>query len=192
MASQYLSMVQKGIQNGWLVGVRQVPSPNYHARPVDTQISLLVIHNISLPPEQFGGGYIEQFFTNQLQSSDHPYFATIADLRVSAHMLITREGELIQFVPFTQCAWHAGQSLFQGRENCNDFSIGIELEGADNIPYTDVQYHVLAQLTQELRMEYAAITRETIVGHCDIAPQRKTDPGRAFDWDRYYSQVFSC
>lgn len=180
---------QQAIVNGWLAGVTHVPSLNYNTRPSDTTISLLVIHNISLPPEQFGGGYIEQFFTNQLRASDHPYFATIAGVEVSSHLLITREGEVLQFVPFTQRAWHAGQSHFNGRDNCNDFSIGIELEGADTIPYTDQQYQVLAQITQRLRVEYPAITQETIVGHCDIAPERKTDPGSAFDWARYFSLV---
>jgi N-acetyl-anhydromuramoyl-L-alanine amidase len=173
------------IHQGWLSCARRVESPNYNARSEAESIRLLVIHNISLPPEQFGGPYIEQFFTNQLDPTVHPYFREIADLEVSSHLLITREGAVIQFVGFNQRAWHAGQSSFNGQENCNDFSIGIELEGADIIPYTEVQYAVLAQVTQVLMAEYSAIVPESIVGHSDIAPNRKTDPGEAFDWDRY-------
>ena len=173
------------IQQGWISLARRVPSPNVNTRPQGTGITLLVIHNISLPPEQFGGGFIEQFFTNQLDSTAHPYFASIANMEVSSHLLITRDGEVIQFVPFDQRAWHAGQSHFLGRKNCNDFSIGIELEGTDTIPYTDQQYTVLAQITQVLQQEYTGIIDENIVGHSDIAPGRKTDPGESFDWSRY-------
>lgn len=173
------------IQQGWLSSARRVPSPNANARPVDTSVSLLVIHNISLPPEQFENGYIEQFFTNQLDATVHPYFAEIAEMTVSAHLLITRTGEVIQFVPFDQRAWHAGRSCFRGRDNCNDFSVGIELEGADTIAYTDEQYTVLAQVSSCLMEEYPAIMLDTIVGHSDIAPGRKTDPGESFDWPRF-------
>jgi AmpD protein len=177
------------ISQGWLSIARKVPSPNKNTRPLPVRIDLLVIHNISLPPEQFGGGYIEQFFMNKLESSAHPYFETISGLEVSSHVLITREGEVIQFVPFNERAWHAGQSCFQGRENCNDFSIGIELEGADTIPYADAQYTRLAQVSDALMGEYTGIVPAHIVGHSDIAPGRKTDPGEAFDWPRYRTRL---
>ena len=164
---------------------RRCHSLNYNQRPDIDDISLLVIHNISLPPNEFGGGYIEQFFCNKLDESLHPYFQQIVHLQVSAHMLITREGEFIQFVPFHERAWHAGQSSFGGRENCNDFAIGIELEGGDDIPYTSLQYSALSALTKVLMINYPAITPQRIVGHSDIAPGRKTDPGPAFDWVLY-------
>lgn len=170
---------------GWLPAARRVPSPNKNSRPPSTVINTLVIHNISLPPEQFGGGHIEQFFMNQLEASAHPYFSTIHTMEVSAHMLITRKGEMIQFVSFDERAWHAGQSCFQGRDNCNDFSVGIELEGADTIAYTHEQYTALALVSCALMQTYPHITRERIIGHNDIAPERKTDPGEAFDWPRY-------
>ena len=177
------------ISQGWLSHARRVPSPNCNARPNDSDISLLVIHNISLPPEQFGGNYIEQFFTNTLCINDHPYFKTIAHIEVSAHLLITRTGEFVQFVGFDQRAWHAGVSSFDGRENCNDFSIGIELEGTDNLAYTHEQYVALCEVTQLLLSTYPAIVPERIVGHCDIAPGRKTDPGEAFDWTYFMTQL---
>lgn len=173
------------INQGWLSSARRVPSPNVNTRPAGVTINVLVIHNISLPPEQFGGGYIEQLFTNSLDTAAHPYFATIDGLEVSSHLLITREAEVIQFVPFDQRAWHAGQSCFLGKENCNDFSIGIELEGTDTIPYTDKQYLALAQITKILQQQYTQISHENIVGHNEIAPGRKTDPGESFDWSRY-------
>lgn len=179
------------IHQGWLSSARRVSSPNANARPVDTSVNLLVIHNISLPPEQFENGYIEQFFTNQLESTAHPYFAEIADMAVSAHLLITRSGEVIQFVPFSERAWHAGQSCFRGRDNCNDFSIGIELEGADAIAYTDAQYTILARVAACLMVEYPEITLDAIVGHSDIAPGRKTDPGASFDWPRFQQLIKS-
>lgn len=169
--------------NGWL-DVRQCPSPNYDERPLGMAIDLVVIHGISLPPEVFGGDYIDDFFTNALDKSVHPYFEEIASLRVSAHCLINRAGQVTQYVSFDKRAWHAGQSVFQERENCNDFAIGIELEGADSIPYEGVQYDVLAELIALLQMQYPGITQERIVGHSDIAPGRKTDPGEAFDWQR--------
>lgn len=177
------------INQGWLINARHVPSPNYNARPVGETINLLVIHNISLPPEQFGGGHIEQFFCNQLNTSEHPYFTDIADLTVSSHLLITRKGEVIQFVPFDQRAWHAGESYFEGRKNCNDFSIGIELEGTDTIPYTHAQYDSLERVTGVLMEVYPDITKERIVGHNHIAPERKTDPGEAFDWARFLDRM---
>ncbi len=167
---------------GWLEHTERICSPNAGERPDVNDISLLVIHNISLPPGQFGGGYVQQFFTNRLSSEAHPYFAEIADLKVSAHLLIERSGHLIQFVPFTKRAWHAGVSRFAERDNCNDFSIGIELEGSDDIPYTSEQYEVLCAVTQSLLQQYPRITPERITGHSDIAPGRKTDPGPAFDW----------
>jgi len=145
----------------------------------------LVIHNISLPPREFGASFIEELFLAKLNPDAHPYFAQIAHLRVSAHVLIRRDGGIMQFVPFHQRAWHAGASHHDGRDQCNDFSIGIELEGADDIPYTDVQYHALQVITQQLLETYPQITKERIVGHEDIAPGRKTDPGPAFDWTRY-------
>ena len=174
--------------DGWLEQARRCPSPNCNQRP-DTPVSLIVIHNISLPPRQFGGPYIEQLFTNSLNPADHPYFVGIADLQVSAHLLIRRDGEVIQFVPFGLRAWHAGKSSYQGRDNCNDFSIGIELEGADDIPYEEVQYRQLACIVEILQQSYPAIEQH-ITGHADIAPGRKTDPGQAFDWSklRYDSQ----
>jgi AmpD protein len=177
------------IKNGWLNSATQMPSPNIDQRPDVADISLLVIHNISLPPNQFGGGYIGQFFTNCLNPDDHDYFAGICQLKVSSHLLIDRLGEITQFAGFDQRAWHAGVSQFDGRENCNDFSIGIEMEGADHIPYTEVQYQVLAEVTDLLLQAHPLLSAERIVGHSDIAPGRKTDPGEAFDWGRYKRQI---
>lgn len=179
--------------DGWCSDARRVLSPNCDARANDkscssaqsSEISLLVIHNISLPPGEFGGPYIEQLFTNCLSPDDHPYFADIADTEVSAHLLIDRQGECTQFVALDQRAWHAGKSSFEGRERCNDFAIGIELEGTDTSGYTERQYAVLAEMTRALQSRYPAITRERIVGHSDIAPGRKTDPGSGFDWRKF-------
>lgn len=171
--------------SGLLDAARQVSSPNCDERPAGGDIDLLVIHGISLPPAQFGGPYIEDLFTNRLDPAAHPYFADIAHLRVSAHLLIRRDGELVQFVPFHRRAWHAGVSSFCGRERCNDFSIGIELEGADTTPYTPAQYAQLVAVTRALQQAYPAIVTDHIVGHCDIAPGRKTDPGPVFDWAAY-------
>ena len=153
------------------------------------EISLLVIHNISLPPGEFGGGYIEKLFTNSLDPNDHPYFSEIYDLKVSSHLLIQRDGSLVQFVPFNKKAWHAGVSSFKGRENCNEFSIGIELEGTDENAYTDDQYRALIDITKELMLVFQDIKKENIVGHSDIAPGRKTDPGKAFNWHYYLSNL---
>jgi N-acetyl-anhydromuramoyl-L-alanine amidase len=169
-------------RDGVVRAAAQVPSPNFDARPTDVRISLLVIHNISLPPGQFGGPWIVELFTNQLDPSAHPYFASIADMRVSAHFLIRREGALAQFVPCELRAWHAGESTWRRRSNCNDFSIGIELEGTDHLPYDDAQYQTLARLTRALRKRYPL---KDVAGHRDIAPGRKTDPGPAFDWPRF-------
>lgn len=169
------------LNDGWLVGARRVPSPHFDCRPEDVSPSLLVVHNISLPPGEFGGPWIDALFTGTLDASVHPFFAEIAHLRVSAHCLIRRDGEIVQYVPFDKRAWHAGVSCYQGRERCNDFSIGIELEGTDTLPYTDIQYQQLAAVTRALITRYPSIA-EHITGHSDIAPHRKTDPGPAFDW----------
>jgi len=170
----------------WLLGVRKVPSPNQDDRPAGSAIELLVIHGISLPPGQFGGGYIDALFTNSLQPELHPYFREIAGRKVSAHVLIDRMGEITQYVPFHRRAWHAGVSAFRGRTCCNDFSIGVELEGCDDQPYTDFQYTTLAGLSRVLCAQWPLITKENIVGHCHIAPGRKTDPGPTFDWPGYF------
>jgi len=171
------------------IEVQQCPSPNHDKRPADTIIDLLVIHSISLPPGEFGGPWIDDFFLNRLDPSANPYFQGIYQLRVASHLLIRRDGEIIQYVPLPSRAWHAGQSTFLDRENCNDFSIGIELEGTDNIAYTDAQYQVLARISQQIMQIYPSITPERIVGHCDIAPGRKTDPGSAFNWERYHAML---
>lgn len=176
-------------RTGRVSGVRWCPSPNFGQRPEDADISLLVVHNISLPPGQFGGDAIERFFCNCLDTSEHPYFETIGELRVSAHALIRRDGGVVQFVSLLERAWHAGRSCFDGKEECNDFSIGIELEGADDIPYTPEQYQRLAELSALIMRAWPKITGERITGHSDIAPGRKTDPGPAFDWDQYRHQL---
>lgn len=168
--------------DGWVDGARRVPSPNFDARPAGTAIELLVVHNISLPPGCFGGGYVERLFTNTLDPTADPYFETLIGLRVSAHFLIDRAGVVTQFVSCVDRAWHAGVSAFDGRTRCNDFSIGVELEGTDDSPFTDPQYVALAQLTHVLR---AAYPLRAVRGHADIAPARKTDPGPCFDWARY-------
>ncbi|MDX1589342.1 MAG: 1,6-anhydro-N-acetylmuramyl-L-alanine amidase AmpD [Oleiphilaceae bacterium] len=172
-------------QEGWLACARHCPSPNYGERPPGEVISLLVIHNISLPPGQYGGPEIEDFFCNRLDSQQHPYFQQIASMKVSAHGLIRRDGELVQFVSLLGRAWHAGRSCFEGRSECNDFSIGIELEGTDHEPYSEAQYRTLVTLTQTLMTLFPAICADRIVGHEHIAPGRKTDPGPGFDWQRY-------
>ncbi|RUM80573.1 MAG: 1,6-anhydro-N-acetylmuramyl-L-alanine amidase AmpD [Candidatus Thioglobus sp.] len=166
------------ISNHRLTSATQSPSINYNDRP-NGEISLVVIHNISLPPGEFNNPYIEQFFTNQLDFNAHPYFKTIQDLQVSAHLLIKRDGSIIQFIPFDKRAWHAGESSFNGQDNCNDFSIGIELEGTDNLNYEAVQYQSLKTTLKQLKNYYSV---QNIVGHSDIAPGRKTDPGDAFNW----------
>lgn len=172
---------------GRLPAARWCPSPNFGPRPADAEISLLVVHNISLPPGQFGGPEIEQFFCNRLDHQTHPYFETIAGVQVSAHALIQRDGSLVQFVSLLDRAWHAGRSSFQGQDECNDFSIGIELEGTDDVPYTDAQYQRLAQTARTIMTAWPAITPERLTGHSDIAPGRKTDPGPAFDWQYFRS-----
>ena len=166
---------------GLLVGGEYVPSPNCDDRPAGA-IELLVIHNISLPPGEFGGDGVRRLFTNNLDVTAHPYYATISALRVSAHFLVRREGQIIQFVSCLKRAWHAGESCWQGRSRCNDFSVGIELEGSDAVPFADAQYDALHRLTLTLRKTYPI---RGIAGHRDVAPQRKTDPGPCFDWARY-------
>ena len=166
---------------GYVNIATQVASPNRDARPPDSAISLIVLHGISLPPGHFDGDAIERLFTNRLDPNEHPYFATIASLRVSSHFLIRRDGRLLQFVACTDRAWHAGESTWRGRSRCNDFSIGVELEGTDESPYTGSQYRMLGRLVRALSRRYGIAD---IAGHCDIAPGRKTDPGSMFDWPR--------
>jgi AmpD protein len=176
--------MQITIENGWLNCARRVPSVNCDERPAGLEIDLLVVHGISLPPGEFGGPWIDDLFCNRLDPDAHPYFLDIAARKVSAHVLIRRNGEVVQYVPFDQRAWHAGVSSFCGRESCNDFSIGIELEGGDDIPYEPAQYQTLAAIIKSLQDAYPLLTPENIVGHSEIAPGRKTDPGPAFDWQR--------
>jgi AmpD protein len=171
---------------GWCREIHQVRSPNYDARPSQVAINLLVIHNISLPPGEYGGDYIEALFTNQLDCKAHPYFAQLEGLRVSAHFLIRRDGSATQFVSTHDRAWHAGVSTFDDHEKCNDFSIGIELEGDDHTPFCDVQYRTLVALTKALVVAHPLAH---VTGHEHIAPGRKTDPGPQFDWDRYRSEM---
>ena len=171
---------------GLLDAARQVASPNHDERPPGSAPELVVVHCISLPPGEFGGGHIEALFLNRLDPLAHPYFADVAHLQVSAHVLIRRTGEVIQFVALERRAWHAGQSQFCGRERCNDFSIGIELEGEDETPYDDRQYEALQGVIRALCAAYPAISPRQVAGHSDIAPGRKTDPGPAFDWFRLY------
>lgn len=169
---------------GCIEDVRICPSPNCDDRPPGTEVDLIVVHGISLPPGEFGGDYIDALFTNALDRHGHPYFLEIAGLEVSAHALIRRDGELVQYVPFHRRAWHAGVSSYQGRSRCNDFSIGIELEGTDEQPYEALQYLRLAELVRALADAYPRMSRDRVVGHCHIAPGRKTDPGPEFDWPR--------
>lgn len=169
-------------EDGLAAGARFIPSPNCDERPVGAAIELLVIHHISLPPGKFGGKGIVELFTNRLNPAAHPYYAAIAGMKVSAHFLIRRGGELIQFVPCAKRAWHAGESSWKGRARCNDFSIGVELEGTGEVTFTGVQYRRLVALTRALTMRYPIAD---IAGHSDIAPGRKTDPGPSFDWARY-------
>ena len=174
---------------GLLELARQEPSPNCDERPQGVEPDLIVVHAISLPPGEFGGPWIDQLFTNVLPPDGHPYFAEVADLRVSSHLLIRRSGEIVQYVPFQRRAWHAGVSSWAGRERCNDFSIGIELEGADHSPYESTQYAMLARVIAMLCRSYQHLTPDRVVGHSDIAPGRKSDPGPAFDWPRLRSLV---
>ena len=171
---------------GWLSGLRRVKSPNFDARPAHNKIGLLVIHSISLPPNIYGGDAIERFFTNVLDHSGHPYFEQLRGVRVSSHFLVRRDGQIIQFVSCNKRAWHAGVSTWRGRSRCNDFSIGVELEGSDFEPFTERQYAALARLTRRLKRAYPI---RDITGHSDIAPERKTDPGPYFDWSGYLKRL---
>lgn len=175
--------------SGWLTAAERVASPNFDTRPQNEQIRLIVVHGISLPPGEYGGAYIRDFFCNRLDASAHDYFPGICDLRVSAHCLIERDGRVVQFVSFDDRAWHAGQSSWRGQTACNDFSVGIELEGCDEDPYTDRQYRSLAELVKALRFTYPSIERDAIAGHSEIAPGRKTDPGPVFDWSKLMALV---
>ncbi|PPK72224.1 AmpD protein [Methylobacter tundripaludum] len=172
------------IDRHWLAGIPRTPSPNFDDRPDPADISLLVIHCISLPPGEFGNDYIDRLFCNQLNPDDHPYFKEIYQLEVSAHLLIKRDGSCVQYVPFDKRAWHAGKSEYEGRERCNDFSIGIELEGTEFAAYTDQQYVQLAKVIRALLEAYPKLSAQRLAGHSDIAPGRKTDPGASFDWQR--------
>jgi len=172
-------------ERGLLEGAHFVPSPNYDARPAETGINALVIHAISMPPGEYGGADIERLFCNNLDFACHPFYGEIDGLKVSAHLLIRRDGQVVQFVPFPERAWHAGASTLAGRERVNDFSIGIELEGSDHAPFEEAQYLALVEATRALQIAYPDISSERIVGHADIAPGRKTDPGPYFNWQRY-------
>lgn len=178
-------MLSVEAETGLIEEARQVPSPNHDDRPLGCAPELVVIHGISLPPGEFGGPWIDRFFTNRLDAEVHPYFAEIAGLQVSTHLLIRRDGELVQYVPLTKRAWHAGESSFRGRTCCNDFSIGIELEGTDDLAYTEKQYAALCATIAALRAALPTLAAAPVVGHCHIAPHRKTDPGPAFDWPRF-------
>ncbi|MCJ8340481.1 MAG: 1,6-anhydro-N-acetylmuramyl-L-alanine amidase AmpD [Pseudomonadales bacterium] len=183
-------MQKYSIVEGVLRGAQQLPSPNFNLRPAQSPVELLVIHNISLPAGEFGGGHIQRFFQNNLDYSAHPSFSELEGLYVSAHLLITREGEVIQFVNFNWRAWHAGVSNYLNRNNCNDFSIGIELEGTDDCKYTEIQYRVLAEISALIQKHYPRIDAQSTVAHSEIAPGRKTDPGPYFSW-REYRQLWS-
>lgn len=173
------------IEKNLLSGARLVESPNQSQRSANNEIDLLVIHNISLPPGEYGSRCIDQLFCNQLDGSDHPYFSEIVGLKVSSHLLIDRGGELTQYVPFDRKAWHAGDSIYCGKSDCNDYSIGIELEGTDFEPFTDKQYISLVTITDLLLNDYPCLNQDRIVGHSEVSPGRKTDPGPHFDWNRY-------
>lgn len=177
------------IKNHILDGVKYLESPNYNVRPDEKDISLIVIHSISLPPTIFGNTYVEEFFLNKLSHTNQEYLNSIRDMKVSSHLYIKRDGEVIQFVPFNKRAWHAGKSSFNGRENCNDFSIGIELEGCEDISFEDNQYIKLSEILHILFKEYPSLNIERTVAHSDISPGRKLDPGPLFDWKRLKSMI---
>jgi AmpD protein len=170
------------LDSGLMRGARQVTSPNHDSRPPGIEADLIVVHGISLPPGEFGGPWIDRLFTNTLPPEVHPYFAEVAPLRVSSHMVIERDGAVAQYVRFTERAWHAGRSSYQGRVACNDFSVGVELEGTDTLPYEAAQYAALAEVVAALCAAYPRLSPDRLVGHSDVAPGRKTDPGPAFDW----------
>jgi AmpD protein len=178
------------LDGDWLAAARRVDSPNWDPRPAGCDVELVVVHGISLPPGEFGGPHIDRLFTNRLDPAEHPYFEQVSRLRVSAHLLVDRHGALTQYVPLSGRAWHAGPSSYRGRERCNDFSVGIELEGTDEQPYTDAQYRVLGEVIRVLRRRWPLLDASRVVGHSHVAPGRKTDPGPAFDWDRLRREVF--
>jgi AmpD protein len=177
------------IQEGWLETAKIVLSPNFDTRPTEGDLSLIVIHCISLPPGEFGDDWIDRLFTNALPKDAHPYFEGIAHLRVSAHVLISRDGAVTQYVPFEKRAWHAGASCYHGRTACNDYSIGIELEGTEFTEYTEAQYSCLIDVIESLLAHYPTLSRDAITGHSDIAPERKTDPGPSFRWELFYQML---
>ena len=177
------------LETGLLQGAMHVASPNCDARPEGVEADLIVVHGISLPPGEFGGPWIERLFTNSLPADVHPYFDEAGSRRVSAHLVIMRDGTVTQYVKFTERAWHAGVSVYQGREACNDFSVGVELEGTDTLPYEAAQYDTLARAVAALCAAYPGMSADRIVGHSDIAPGRKTDPGQAFDWPRAHQLI---
>jgi N-acetyl-anhydromuramoyl-L-alanine amidase len=176
--------LQVDVNSGLMRGAKQVASPNFDDRPPGVEADLIVVHGISLPPGEFGGPWIDRLFTNTLPLDMHPYFAEVGALRVSSHLVVSRDGRATQFVRFTDRAWHAGVSCYQGRDACNDFSIGVELEGVDTLPYEAAQYQTLAEIVAALCEAYPSLSPDRLVGHSDIAPGRKTDPGPAFDWPR--------
>jgi len=172
------------LESGLMHGATQIASPNHDARPPGVEADLIVVHGISLPPGEFGGPWIDRLFTNTLPAEVHPYFAQVDSLRVSSHVVVKRDGAVTQYVKFTERAWHAGKSIYRGREACNDFSVGVELEGTDTLPYEAAQYAALAEVVAALCAAYPRLSPDRLVGHNDIAPGRKTDPGPAFDWPR--------
>jgi AmpD protein len=176
--------MQVDLETGLMRGVRQIASPNYDSRPTGVEADLIVVHGISLPPGEFGGPWIDRLFTNTLPAELHPYFAEVGSQRVSSHLVVNRDGAVTQYVSFRERAWHAGKSIYQGREACNDFSVGVELEGTDTLSYEAPQYGALAQVVAALCAAYPRLSPDRLVGHSDIAPGRKTDPGPAFDWPR--------
>lgn len=179
------------IENDLLMGANFLESPNQSPRADDCVVDLLVIHNISLPPGEFGNGCIDRFFCNQLDTAEHPFFSEIEAVKVSSHLMIDRQGVVTQYVAFNRKAWHAGESQHLNRSNCNDFSIGIELEGSDHVAFSELQYESLISVTKLLLIEYPCLNSEGIVGHSDIAPGRKTDPGPCFDWQLYKSSIMT-
>jgi AmpD protein len=176
--------LQVDLESGQLQGVRHIASPNFDSRPHGVEPDLIVVHGISLPPGEFGGPWIERLFTNTLPPEKHPYFAEVGALRVSSHLVLDRDGKITQYVPFGERAWHAGKSIYGDREACNDFSVGVELEGTDTLPYTAAQYDALAEAVAALCAAYPGLSPQRLVGHSDVAPGRKTDPGPAFDWPK--------
>ncbi len=176
--------MQVDLESGLLRGARQIASPNFDSRPAGVETDLIVVHGISLPPGEFGGPWIDRLFTNTLPPQQHPYFAEVAPLRVSSHLVLDRDGKVTQYVRFTDRAWHAGKSVYKQREACNDYSVGVELEGTDTLPYAAAQYGALAEVVAALCAAYPRLSARRLVGHSDIAPGRKTDPGPAFDWPR--------